>query len=682
MTKEGKVTYAKDYLCFDIETSSFTGKDGRKLANVYSWAVSIGNESRGLIRKAQVWRDQDEWLRFMNSVAKHNESNGKITLCFVHNLSYEWQFIRHLFDWDPDTVFAIGSAREVVKARTRNGIEFRCSMKLSGLSLAKSAERFGLKKMVGDLDHELQRHTGTPLTEKELGYIRADVDIMPGIITGLMGENDCDLSTLPLTATGFVRKHVNSELNKSTVRRDYYNKFSREYNSAVHHMRDMAIQGGYVHACNWHGGDIYEDVVAYDLASSYPAVMCDGMYPTTQFLNVSHMEGGDELLERFTTPGACYYATVKFNDIMSTMPFTIWSRSKCHEGSLENPMFDNGRVLSADSMVATITNVDYLNLRDFYMWDSVEVLELFVAKASPLPMEFTSLVLESYGKKTRFKNVEGKDLDYRFAKTIVNSIYGMTATNPIHEPMHFDSDLVSLVPDEFNEEMHDEAIEKASKWSYSPHWGVWVAANGRRSLLSAIKRLTDEELDVLYCDTDSMYIVSDPRIDGIMSDLNDARRDRMHSTMVEAGYDGDMVEDLVAPRAATGERVQLGAWEFDGHYDRFKTLGAKRYAGENESGLHITVAGLTKKAADVIGCIDNFNFGMHIGPDHSGRMISTYDDKPFEEDVVDYLGNPATVSGNASIHLERGSFSMKDGGDYSDFLEENHTDSYTTYRFG
>jgi hypothetical protein len=39
----------------------------------------------------------------------------------------------------------------------------------------------------------------------------------------------------------------------------------------------------------------------------------------------------------------------------------------------------------------------------------------------------------------------------------------------------------------------------------------------------------------------------------------------------------------------------MGVFEDDGYYNRFVTLGAKKYAYEDKKGLHITVAGVGKK---------------------------------------------------------------------------------------
>ena len=59
------------------------------------------------------------------------------------------------------------------------GIEFRCSYVMSGVALKDIVlYKHNVEKMVGDLDYNLIRHSGTPLTEKEMGYCINDVKVV------------------------------------------------------------------------------------------------------------------------------------------------------------------------------------------------------------------------------------------------------------------------------------------------------------------------------------------------------------------------------------------------------------------------------------------------------------------------------------------------------------------------
>ena len=86
----------------------------------------------------------------------------------MHNLSYEFQFIRRQFEWDK--IFFL-DVRKPVYAVTKTGIEFRCSWKLSSKSLAKVGEdlqKYTVHKKTGDLDYKLIRTSITlPFESKE-----------------------------------------------------------------------------------------------------------------------------------------------------------------------------------------------------------------------------------------------------------------------------------------------------------------------------------------------------------------------------------------------------------------------------------------------------------------------------------------------------------------------------------
>ena len=56
-----------------------------------------------------------------------------------------------------------------------------------------------------------------------------------------------------------------------------------------------------------------------------------------------------------------------------------------------------------------------------------------------------------------------------------------------------------------------------------------------------------------------------------------------------------------------GHRHYLGVFEPDASYKRFCTLGAKKYAYEDENGkLHITIAGVEKGGARELGSLERF----------------------------------------------------------------------------
>ena len=152
---------------FDIEATSFY-KGEEKQCTMYAWVFGLnGRCIRG--------RNWEEFLEVIDTLKKEYElSINKRLIIYVHNLAYEFQWFKRYFEWD--NVFSLDT-RKPLYAVTTDGIEFRCSYLLSGYSLeslGKNLTKYKVDKAVGDLDYRLLRHSKTPLTKKEWGYILKD----------------------------------------------------------------------------------------------------------------------------------------------------------------------------------------------------------------------------------------------------------------------------------------------------------------------------------------------------------------------------------------------------------------------------------------------------------------------------------------------------------------------------
>ena len=140
------------------------------------------------------------------------------------------------------------------------GIEFRCSYLLSGYSLKTLANVYligRVKKLTGDIDYSLVRHSKTPLTYREYHYIYNDVRIVYEYINDKIKSGE-DISHIPNTKTGYVRHLLKLRCIGGNpvrhLRMDYHHKQYRllisrltisgakEYNLMQH-----AFQGGFTH---------------------------------------------------------------------------------------------------------------------------------------------------------------------------------------------------------------------------------------------------------------------------------------------------------------------------------------------------------------------------------------------------------------------------------------------------
>ena len=207
VTSNKQETFLNAPAAFDIETSSFYDHD-KKCAIMYEWTFGIGYIKDGEFRRLKTYgRTWQQFIILLDCVSTIFSLNSRRRLVvYVHNLPYEWQFMRKHFTWDK--VFFIDQ-RKPVYAINDIGIEFRCSLKLSGKSLANTAKdliKYPARKMVGDLDYSLLRTPLTPLTKTELGYCEADVDVILCYIQEKI-EQEGDITRIPLTKTGYVRRY-------------------------------------------------------------------------------------------------------------------------------------------------------------------------------------------------------------------------------------------------------------------------------------------------------------------------------------------------------------------------------------------------------------------------------------------------------------------------------------------
>ena len=114
--RKDKKKYYDCVTAFDIETTRL--KDIEQ-SFMYIWQFQILDYTV----YGRYWSELIEF--FENLKAKLNEDNRYIVV-YVHNLSYEFQFLRGIYDFKTDEVFAIES-RKIAKCYMYNKFEFRCS---------------------------------------------------------------------------------------------------------------------------------------------------------------------------------------------------------------------------------------------------------------------------------------------------------------------------------------------------------------------------------------------------------------------------------------------------------------------------------------------------------------------------------------------------------------------------
>ena len=149
---------------------------------------------------------------------------------------------------------------------------------------------------------------------------------------------------------------------------------------------------------------------------------------------------------------------------------------------------------------------------------------------------------------------------------------------------------------------------------------------------------------------------------------------------------------MIKPKNKYGEEKLLGVWDYEGTYDQFKTLGAKRYLWRKGDKWQLTVAGVNKKKgmdylllkSEQDNCspfdlfhLDEYGDGALVIPkEYSGRMILTYGHDEIVGMVTDYKGQEYQYHELSYIHMEPSDYTMDTVAAFVKFLQGVREDSW------
>ena len=611
-----KVSY-KDVICtFDIETSRLADVEQSVM---YIWMLHFHHH---LTIVGRTWAQLSKLLDQLEAEV------GDETLCiFVHNLSYEFQFLRAVHEFEQEEVFAV-ERRKVLKCTMReNKFEFRCSYLHSNMSLAEYTKKMGVQhvKLDGDeFDYNVERYPWTELTDKQMQYCLHDViGLAEAIETEMQADGD-NLYTFPLTSTGYVRRDAKRAMRKAPP------SFVKKQlpNVEVFQLCLDAFRGGDTHANRYYAGHILKDVKSADRSSSYPDVVCNCEFPVSEFFHAGEMDF-ERLMYLITVRKKAVLMRISITNLRLTDEFwgaPYLSRDKCRR--IERGVYDNGRILSADYLETTITDIDLRIIVDQYSFDDLCAFDVAYARYGKLPESLIAETISYYRAKTELKNVPGQEIYYMKSKNKLNSIYGMMAQKPVKQDVIFSRGEWSSADDPI-----PELLEKSNSKAFLCYqWGVWVTAHARAALQEGIKLAGD---NFVYCDTDSVKYLGE-------IDWSKYNAERVKASKKSGAYATD----------PQGETHYMGVYEDDGYYAEFKTLGAKKYAYTFEPGgkTFVTIAGVTKRKGGVE--LDKYGGLKAFAPGfvfvEAGGTESIYNDNP-EIDVVEREGRYIPITPNIVI---------------------------------
>lgn len=646
MRKKGKFKYCylELYCGFDIETTNYI-KGDIKEAYMYIWQFALVTRKEGAIYTGRSWEGFTDLIEKIISFYGINEA--KRAIIWDANFSFEFQFIRKLFNWSTGEYDFFAKEERKPLLATYKGIEYRECLSISGGSLAQLAKDYTTtQKLTGDLDYSIIRNSMTKLTKQEMQYCFNDVIILVEFSFFIFEKYIKPDKRVPLTKTGLLRSEVKAELknicNDIEAYKGYIQTCFPDEKSYKMYFRYL-FRGGFVHSNFTLTNKVLSDCKCYDITSSYPARMNLSYYPVTPFK--------DDIFSISALKEKCCIMIIDFYNIITTTMHSIESLHKVIDGT--NIKTDNGRVYKADYMRVMLTELDYANYCKFYKWERAQVITFQTAKRGKLPVFIRNVLNRHYLKKATLKAQGLNDTpEYAIVKSGVNSAFGLMVTRISLDKISYNND--TWVTDEvainFKEEIEKQVL--------LPQWGIYVAAAARHELLTMVYNITKECGNVvIYCDTDSIKCLPHPKLQGIIDDYNkDIAIQLKEANLTDAAFsDLGMFDDEYKKDVVT----------------RFKTLGAKRYLTEiNGKKIKATIAGLPKNTISKQGK-DPFELfdvnGMKIKAELSDKITTHYNDE-YTSRIIDDGTNAVLMEEQTSVALYEIPFTMLTDKDYYNLL--------------
>lgn len=635
---------------FDIETTSVNiysedGKNDVHYGFMYHWQFCIHDT----VCFGRTW---EEFIDLINRIKEY--AGFRTLVIYVHNLAFEFQFIRRFFDFD--TMFA-RDERKPLYCRTDN-IEFRCSYFLSNMSLelwTKTTPTCTYYKQSGELyDYKKFRSTRTEMSQNELEYCYCDVRGLCECIESKLIEDT--ICSIPLTSTGYVRRECRHYVNQNKKNMFLVKRIALDLPQYL--LCKDAFRGGDTSGNAWNSGKIIEGMESYDMQSSYPAVIVSEKFPMSKF--IEFLPTQEQFFKLLQSKACLMSITFRRIEVKNRKSIPYIDESHCR--NVEKIRSYNGRVLSADEITISLTDIDFKIIAKEYIIESFKINKFYYANYGYLPDELRKYVVEMFSGKCRLKIKTNSDnctiedeILYGKYKNRINGIFGMMVTDIIRDEIMYDTEWYT--DDTYSKQEQLDSHNNNYNTFLAYQWGVWVTAHARLRLRKAIWATGD---DCVYVDTDSNKVKG--KYKEVFEKLSRENIEKLENCGIDAVVEID------------GDKFYLGQWEFEekhGGINRFVTLGAKKYCTEYKDGkTEITIAGCSKvkgsKYLQDNGGIESFKIGFLFPEEYSGRTTSWYDDSPARYIELD----GCRMLTGASVCMDNTTYEIGVTGSYKKYLQE------------
>lgn len=473
----------------DIESDKFSAEDKKPINFRFATLVS---ESDRLLLKSK-----EEFEETILKLCKRNNGKNETGLIYAHNLMFDFTFCLNFLLQNGFCIKTIENGGKLIsvkvfkerrkirkdkygnlleKTETDTYLEFRDSYSLFQCSLKKLGQAVGLEK----IEHD--KNFSDEPSESDIEYCFRDCDI---VLLGLkmlskwyseIMKEDYEIEDLPPT-TASLAFHAFKKFNS------VWNSDKEKYEcSWILHDEDLNnlflkqfYFGGRVELFK---SELVENVHYYDINSLYPSVMISNVFHLPPY-HIKLFEQND--LENQKTIG--FFAIV--NETNENIP-------------LIPQHFNSGLYFPAMIKKCFIfkEEYDYLISRNV----PVQLIKTLISDFKPMsPFDYLRQFYELKQKKD--------SLSY-FYKIVLNSTYGRFGIDQMKEDFVLKPISEVKITDTGIEPINDEIAkvrkEKEMRFERNVVIASKITALARLELTKWIHKLTESNIQVYYCDTDSI----------------------------------------------------------------------------------------------------------------------------------------------------------------------------------
>lgn len=615
--KKSEVFYCQDTINLDIETAWNHKED-----NPVCWMVSCRIIWQG---EKYLFRSPLEVVDWYNELAKslNLDPNHRI-ITIIHNASYDLSYLLpYIRKYLPQGhKYGIFDGPNKVILYRQNCFEFRCTFRLTSASLYKWSNEMKVDhvKQIGMYDYNKVLFQDSDLSRKEIEYGTYDVLAMVEAWKNQLAKFKDDVTTVPLTATGYVRRIL-----RRASRKDYYYRQNYFWDNQLNlDQMDMCLNsfaGGYTHNNRFLKDEIIrpkkgqkgkhrdfrtayiEHLVNEPLPWGRPITYYNINSPICRMVKMN-IDKVLELSPEYFSITKIHIYNIRLKDKNCTMPFfqvskmfnKSWAVDKKGKKKRDLNYFqDNGRLLfmvpDSGHFETYLDNYQLQIIRDQYKFQYI-IEEVVIFKNMPMPdclrapiddlfIQKSDLKKEYHELRKQYGEFDERTIEKLYelnqVKKLLNAIYGCFVTSPLRR------NYMEGSPELRTQEERERELKSYyhAMTNFLPYQvGIAITAAQRFELYKMIKLIGYE--NCLYCDTDSIFYLSNNEIEKKINDYIKAKQ-----------------KNLAYVIDSYGEKIYYYDFEEELDWIAFKGLHSKCYGvitdQEGRQELKVTIAGVPER---------------------------------------------------------------------------------------